>query len=146
MIHVVEARPYDTHIACRMWKQMVLEKRPDWNPRPDWWMEISYNLFISGLYTQLIAYDDTTPVGFMDFFVMPEPSTGEIHGVGQHLYVIPEARGKFVAGRLIREAKKIAGKKGVTVVDLFTFSDEVDQWAKCGYRPARVLMRSEFNV
>lgn len=148
MIAVVEATSEDLSVTQQLWLDMVKEKRPDWSPRSDWWLVLAEELLRSGTYTQLVAIDSTAmeAAGFLDFLVFPEPSTGKIHMVGQHLYVRPEYRGSSAALRLIRAAKKKAGKQGASVVELFAFSDEVDQWTKVGFSPVRILMRSETHV
>lgn len=129
------------HVAANMWVDMVLEKRPDWKPNIDWWMTIAAQNMAAGHYSQLFAIDGDEAIGFGDFFMFPEPSTGEIHCVGQHLYVKPEYRGTWAASRLVRAWNKVALDMGATKMELFAFQDEQGRWKKVGFEPVRVLMR-----
>lgn len=130
-------------IAAELWVEMVKESRPDWSPNPQWWMDIAARNMALGHYMQLFVLSDDDVCGFGDFFMFPEPSTGELHCTGQHLYVKPEYRGSAAAMLLVRRWHKIAKESGAKRLEMFTFYDEMDKWKKCGFDAARVLMRKE---
>lgn len=131
----------DIEAVSKLWAQMVVELAPDYSPRIDWWCEMAYRLFSTGVYCQFVAEEDGIIIGFIDGLVYPEPATGRMHGVGQHLYVIPAMRNTSVASRLYRRAMKEASKKSIDIVEFFCFDSEQQMWAKKGYRPVRTLMR-----
>ena len=94
-----------------------------------------------GTYTMFVAEEGGKLAGFGDFFIWPEPATGKVHMIGQHLYVKPEFRNTAIPGKLYASGIKAAKKKGATVFELFCFEKEQQMWNKKGYRPIRTLMR-----
>jgi len=132
-------------LAAELWMEMVKESRPDWEPNPHWWIDIAQKNMISGSYTQLFAVDGDDVCGFGDLFLFPEPSTGKLHCVGQHIYVRVPYRGSSAARSLVREWYKIAKDSGASYMELFAFDDEKERWNKKGFLPARVLMRKEMK-
>jgi len=122
---------------------MVKEKRPDWKPNVEWWMRIAIEQMNSGNYTQLFVVKGNKYIGFGDFFLFPEPSTGKIHCTGQHIFIRKKYRKSIAAFLLLRRWFRMAKESNCDVVDLFSFSNETERWARLGFRPTRVLMRKE---
>lgn len=128
-----------------LWVEMVKESRPDWKPSKEVWMAMAGSMLMGDTYMQLLAIEKERIVGFLDFMLFTEPSTGKLHCVGQHLYVKPEYRGSSAGSRIYREWTRICKASKVQVMELFSFEDEIDRWDKVGFMPVRVLMRKELN-
>ncbi len=124
----------------RLWWDMVREMRPDWEPRQDWWREHCFGFLRTGRYFIFAAEEGGKIVGFLDYFIFPEPSTGKIHAVGQHFYVKPEYRRTRVAWHLYQSAF-MAAKQRAENIDLFCFPEEEKFWKKRGFKPIRLSMR-----
>lgn len=92
----------------RLWLKMVDELAPDYTPNVEWWREIAYNTIRNGMYHVFVIEEGGRLLGFLDFFLYPEPSTGKVHMVGQHFWVEPEMRSNCVSGKLYRTALKSA--------------------------------------
>ena len=131
-------------VSC-LWEQMVNESRPDFTPNREWWEK----MFISFMNTPIIKYNVVVAeyegelVGFIDGFVFPEPSTGKVHGVGQHFYILPEHRQSTIAGRLYVDIVGIALRSGAEVLEFFCFPEGIPFWSKRGFTTARIMMRRE---
>ena len=126
-----------------LWEQMVGEARPDWVPNKDAWKTMALALFNTGNYVQLLAIENNKLVGFGDFVFFNEPSTGKLHSVGQHFYILPEYRKGQAGYKMYRAWKEISKGFGATVMELFSFADETARWTKVGFTPARTLLRKE---
>lgn len=123
-----------------LWLQMVKEAAPDYAPNVEWWVKMAEGLFDTGNYRIAVAESDTGIIGFLDWMLYPEPSTGKIHAVGQHFFVLHEHRDKDIAGRLYKRVVRDM-KRYTQAIDLFCFETERRFWQKKGYRPKRFLMR-----
>lgn len=122
---------------------MVRELAPEYTPNVEWWREHAKRFLSAGTYQAFVAEDGGRIVGFLDGFIFPEPSTGKLHGVGQHFYVLPEYRGTSAAGLLYRHLLKTARESGCQVIELFCFDREKSFWLKKGYKPVRSMVRRE---
>jgi len=140
---VREGSKSDIEQVSRLWLQMIVELSPSLTPNVEWWKEIANNLFNAGIYYLIVAEEEGILKGFIDGMLFPEPSTGRVHGVGQHMYVRPNYRKAIVAPRLYRKLIKVLRNNGATVLELFCFNNERAFWEKKGYRPLRQLMRRE---
>lgn len=130
--------------ASRLWLEMLKELAPQYkSPNIEWWRRTAENAFRRKVYFLFVADNGGKIVGFLDWFLFPEPSTGLVHAVGQHYYVMPEYRGTTVAGRLYRQTVAEAVKKGAKVFELFTFESQKPMWIDLGFNPLRTLMRKE---
>jgi len=125
----------------RLWLQMIAELSPSLTPNVEWWKEMANNLFDAGAYYLVVAEEDGVLKGFIDGMLFPEPSTGKIHGVGQHMYVRPNYRNTFIAARLYKKLVRALQDNGATILELFCFDNEKPLWEKKGYKPLRQLMR-----
>lgn len=143
MIIIRYARPHDVEEIASLWERMVKELKPDYAPNVSWWAGMAKVLLNTDAYRCLTAVDDCTGriIGFLDGFLYPEPSTGKLHAVGQHFYVLPEYRGTSTAGRLYKEAIRAARAAGSTVLEFFCFPAEQSFWENKGYAPTRMMMR-----
>lgn len=133
----------DIEQVSRLWLQMVAELSPSSTPNIDWWKEIAGNLFDTKVYYLVVAEEDGFLKGFIDGILYPEPATGKLHGVGQHMYVRPGYRRSITAPRMYRKLIKALRENGATVLELFCFNEEKTLWEKKGYKPLRQLMRRE---
>lgn len=131
----------DLPAASALWEQMVLSMRPEWTPNRTLWESMAKTMLNSGLYSLLIAEKDNVIVGFIDGMIFTEPSTGKVHGVGQHFFILPEYRGRL-GGELYRGMVSLALKKGAEVLEFFCFPEELSFWRRHGFGPARVMVRT----
>lgn len=138
-----QANEGDLVKASRLWLEMVNEMRPEFTPNVEWWRRIARDAMRRGDYALLVADDGGKIVGFLDWFLFPEPSTGKIHMVGQHLFLKPELRGTGVGRELYEKTMEIGVELGVKTFELFCFDDEKMYWEKRGFTPLRTLMRKE---
>lgn len=129
--------------ASRLWLEMVKEMRPDFTPNVEWWRRIAFESMRAGKYFILVADDGGKIVGFLDWFIFPEPSSGKIHAVGQHLYLKPELRGSGIGRNLYDKTIEEVKNMGITTVELFCFDNEKPMWEKRGFVPLRSLLRKE---
>jgi GNAT superfamily N-acetyltransferase len=130
--------------ASRLWLEMLAEMAPQYKtPNVGWWRGIATTNMRQENYFLLVADEGGKIVGFVDYFLFPEPSTGQIHAVGQHLFLRPEYRGKGMGRELLKTAEAQAIAKGVKAIDMFCFDAEKPMWEKHGYRPLRSLLRRE---
>ena len=100
MMKIIKGTIEDIEEVSQLWLEMVKELASSYNPRVDWWQIIAKRAINGGDYRIFILKDDDVMVGFVDFFIFPEPSTGMLHSVGQHLYVQPAYRDNKMTGRL----------------------------------------------
>ena len=131
--------------ASRLWLEMVEEMRPDFTPNVEWWRKIARESMRSGAYFLLVADDGGKINGFLDWFLFPEPSTGQIHMVGQHLYLKPEFRGTGIGREMYETALEFGKTRGIKTFELFCFDAEQPYWEKRGFAPLRTLMRKEIQ-
>ena len=144
-MQIRQANEGDLVKASRLWLEMVKEMRPDFTPNVEWWRKIARDSMRQGSYSMLVADDGGKIVGFLDWFLFPEPSTGQIHMVGQHLFLTPELRGTGVGRELYEKTMEIGVKRGVKIFELFCFDAEQVYWKKRGFSPLRTLMRKEIR-
>lgn len=123
-----------------LWEKMVLSMRPGWQPSREVWEGMCIAMMDSGFYSVLVVEKDKNIVGFADGMMFPEPSTGKMHGVGQHFFILPEYRG-MLGGELYREIISLALEKGAEVLEFFCFPEELPFWNRHGYQPARIMVR-----
>lgn len=129
--------------ASRLWLEMIAEMCPQFTPNVEWWRRIALNSMRIGTYFMLVADDGGKIVGFLDWFTFPEPSTGKIHAIGQHLYLKPEYREKGIGRELYEKALKTVIEGGIHTIDMFCFDREKPLWEKKGFKPLRSLLRKE---
>jgi GNAT superfamily N-acetyltransferase len=136
----------DAHQISILWKDMVMEARPNWNPNAYDWQKMCEDLLCSGIYHIVVFEHNKTIVGFIDGMIFPEPSTGKKHGVAQHFYVVPEHRGTGVSGKLYEEILFVAMQNGATILELFCFPEMEKYWQDRGFETKRLMMRRPINV
>ena len=143
MIVIRYAGPHEVEEIASLWERIVKELKPDYAPNVSWWIGMAKALLNTEAYHLLTAVDDCTGriVGFLDGFLYPEPSTGKLHAVGQHFYVLPEYRKTSVSARLYREAIRVARAAEASVLEFFCFPEEQPFWASKGYTATRMMMR-----
>lgn len=125
----------------RLWLQMVGELAPELTPNANWWREIAANQMEVNNYKAVVAEVGGKLLGFVDYFIFPEPATGKIHCVGQHLFILPEHRGSDIAGKLWRCVLKQSRKDGAKTHELFCFVNQEGFWNHHGFKKTRILMR-----
>jgi len=128
-----------------LWLEMVAELAPDFKPNVKWWIELATNTMESGVYSMFVAEEFGCIVGFIDYFIFPEPSDGKVHMVGQHLFVYPEYRGMKVSEGLYRAAIKRGKSQGAEVRELCCFDSEKEMWEKKGYKSLRSFVRRDMG-
>lgn len=138
-----EAAEADIVKASRLWLEMIAEMKPELTPNISWWRKIATKSLREGNYFMHVADDGGSIVGFLDYFRFPEPSTGKIHAVAQHLYLRRDLRGNGIGNMLIEAAIKSAKDMGILTMELFCFENEKPMWEKKGFKPYRSLMRME---
>ena len=143
LVQIREGNEGDIVKVSRLWVEMVREMRPDFTPNVEWWRKIARESMRQGPYAMLVADSGGKIVGFLDWFVFPEPSTGKIHMVGQHLFLLPEYRTTGIGRTLYERAIEFGKSKGITTFELFCFDNEKLHWEKRGFSALRTLMRKE---
>jgi GNAT superfamily N-acetyltransferase len=129
--------------VSRLWNEMVYEKRPEWTPNMDWWRDIAVKNFRAGVYFFYVADEGGKLVGFTDFFIYKEPSTGQLTGAGQHLFLKKEYRDKKIGLQLMLEVLEYYKTHGVTTAEIYCFGEEQSMWEAKGFKAVRTLMRVE---
>ncbi len=125
-----------------LWLDMVNEMMPNEKPRMDWWLKIAKHLYGTGMYSIVIARYMERIIGFIDYVLFPEPSTGEYHGVAQCLYVVPEYRNKKrISFNMVRMAIRNSKIRGAKKIEFFVMHDDQKKWIRRGYYPYRTMMR-----
>jgi len=138
-----EANENDVLKVSRLWLQMVEELASDLTPNLDWWRNHATSFMKSGNYFMFVAESGGKILGFIDFFLFPEPATSKIHAIGQHFYVLKEYRHTGVSSKLWKRAIKNAKKNGAQLFELFCFEKEKKFWEHHGFLPKRILVRKE---
>ena len=129
--------------VSRLWLQMVNELSPKFTPNVQMFRAHCEKFMSNGNYEMFVADEGGRIVGFLDFFLFPEPSDGKLHGVGQHFYVIPEYRGNCVSGKLYKNTIRTMKERGCAVRELCCFENEKQGWIKKGYEPLRSIVRRD---
>ena len=132
----------DLYNISKLWERLVLDARPEFKPRRDIWEQMAMQLLSTNNYTILVAEVNGEIVGFIDGFIFMEPSTGKVHGIGQHFYVLPGHRKMFIGAELYREIVSLAVEKDAEVLEFFCFPEDLPFWRRHGYSPARVMVRA----
>lgn len=133
----------DVEEIAALWLEMVKELDPSLTPNRDWWEKHAHIFMQSPTYTMLVVEEDKRIVGFLDFFMFPEPATSKIHAVFQHFYVIPIYRNRYYSSALYREGLKSAKENGAKTIEFCCFPKEVSFWEKHGCSLKRNFMRRE---
>lgn len=127
--------------VARLWLCMTTEVRPDLEPRLDWWVDITKRSLQSLDYKMLVADVDGGVVGFIDWWLLANPSDGKVHMTSQYMYLLPEYRDSGVARQLYLEAIFMAKEAGAQALELLCFEGEVEKWNKKGYKPTIFIMQ-----
>jgi GNAT superfamily N-acetyltransferase len=95
-----------------------------------------------------IAAADGMPVGFAEGSLRVPPAYYEpgVLGLINHLYVVPQQRGKGLAGQLVRRLQGWFESRRVRTVQLHVVrgnQDAVDFWAGRGFETELMQMRSK---
>jgi GNAT superfamily N-acetyltransferase len=129
--------------VSRLWLNMVKELAPDLNPNMEWWRRHAEKFMKTDDYFMFVAEEGGRILGFVDYFLFPEPATSKIHAVGQHLYVLPEHRNNEVSGKLWKIVLRHSKKRGAEIHELFCFEKEQKFWERHKFSLRRFLMRKE---
>jgi GNAT superfamily N-acetyltransferase len=139
-----QATEADIVKASRLWLDMLAEMAPQFDtPNVKWWREIATTSMRQGTYFMLVADEGGKIVGFLDWFLFPEPSTGQVHAVGQHLFLEDAYRGVGFGRELYERALAWAKKHEIKSIDMFCFDNEKPMWLRRGFTPLRTLLRKE---
>ena len=139
-----QATEADIVKASRLWLEMLAEMAPQFDtPNVKWWREIAAVNMRQGQYHMLVADEGGKIVGFLDWFLFPEPSTGKVHVVGQHLFLESDYRGKGTGRELYETAIAWVKEHEIKSIDMFCFDKELPMWQKRGFVPLRTLLRKE---
>jgi len=92
-----------------------------------------------------IAIDDDSPVGFIMGNRYYEPSDSRIHGISQHIYVLPEYRNTGTAMRLYRSLAKTFKTLGVQVISLYCLPARTSFWIRKGFKPVQTMFSKELK-
>ena len=124
----------------RLWRKLVNEKNPDYNPRVDWWRDYTAAAMAQGNYYLFVAEDGGRIVGFTSFIVAPEPATGTIQAIGRHIYVETEFRRQRIGSLFHKEHLRIARERKCSAWVLGCDSLDEGMWIKKGFRPYHKLV------
>lgn len=131
----------DLHKIANLWLKLVNELAPELTPNAIWWKKLAGEHIKTNNYMIFVAELGGRIIGFIDYFLFPEPATSKLHCVGQHLYILPEYRKQNVAGNLWKTAIKTSKLQGAQVHELFCFEKEVAFWNKRKFHVKRLLLR-----
>jgi len=131
----------DIYPVSLLWLEMVSESGNNLNPNVEWWRSHALELINNPVYRLFVAEEKGEIVGFLDYFLFPEPATSKIHCIGQQFFVKSPYRDKDVSGKLYKTVIKDAQKNGAEVFELFCFEDDLHFWKKHGYELKRCLVR-----
>lgn len=139
---IKKATVKDLDMIGNLWLEMAAEIVPDtYAPNVAWWKMIAERLIKSDVeYHIYYATDNNNIIGFVDILIFGEPATGKTHLTGQHFFVKREYRKGVVGKMLYLKVLRFIKNAKIEVVDLFCNPDD-KQWLKCGYKPARMLVR-----
>jgi len=134
----------DLNKIGRLWLEMVRELTPNYTPMLDWWKAITINLMRNNKeYYVFVADDNGKIVGFLDFLLLAEASTGKVQALGRHYYVKPEYRKTKIASEIYHESCEEAIKRGAKAFTLLCLPKGVRFWKKRGFKIDEVSMRME---
>lgn len=131
----------DLHEVGRLWLAMVDELAPESEPNLDFWRAITVNLMRLTHYVMLVAEEGRKIIGFVDFGFEVDAATSRIQMTTRHFYVIPEARGTGVAGRLYRAGMRTGQDRGARDVVFLAGDRERPFWERHGYERGQNVMR-----
>ena len=132
---------HDVLKVSRLWLRMVEETAPHLTPDVSMWRKHAEGFLTNGAYSIWVAEEGGRLVGFIDSFLFPEPSTGKLHWVGQHFYVLPEFRKGPVPGLIWRSALSLSKRNGAKVWEFCCFEGMRPFWEKRGFKQTRCFMR-----
>lgn len=135
----------DIDAVSKLWLSMVNEFEPQNIPNRGWWIDRQAGLYNSGIYYQFIAEEEIGIIGMVDFLIIPEPSDGKIHAIGQQLYVLPGFRKTSIAGRLWKAAYKQA-RELAQVMDTTAYAETKPFWEKRGFKFYCYSLRKEVGL
>jgi hypothetical protein len=132
----------DVKKVSRLWLKMVDELMPEHTANLEWWRQCAFNAFNGAAGYQLFVIEDGGAIlGFLDFFVLAEPSTGKAHAMARHFYIIPELRNGAAARELYHVSMSAAKAAGAQVIDLFCGEKEMAFWGDKGYHVSEFKMQ-----
>jgi len=121
---------------------MTNDLTPGCNPRLDWWMNYTNSLLRSGDYRVIVYRYNDRIIGFVDGFLLKEPSSGELHGVVQYLYVLSEFRIHSVAGKeLYKAIIRYFIECHTDTIDFMCPCEDVLKWERRNSKPVYIVMR-----
>jgi GNAT superfamily N-acetyltransferase len=132
----------DIDLVGLLWLDMVRELNPSYTPNIGWWKNITLGMMRQYKSHYLfVAEEAQDVVGFIDFFVVPEPATGCAHAVCRHLYVRPENRNRGVSNSLLRQYDESAKKEAAAVLELECGQEQHSFWQGKGFVPVQLRMK-----
>src|SRR4030067_2079419 len=132
----------DIQAVSFLWLQMAKEKNYR-NAKIDWWREITFNLFETGVYFIFVAILDNQIIGFLDYSLCPEPATGKIQAVAGHYFVLSAYRGGKISYTLYRAAHDDAKGKGAQSLRTSCILGQEKFWQKRGFQVSETLLIKE---
>jgi len=147
MIKVRPAELSDLHDLGTLWVEMVGEEFGNnvWADELYWERVIGVAIEGDKNFVMFIAEDDNTPVGFIMGQIYYEPSDSKMHGISQHIYVVPEYRHTGVAIRLYHTLAKTMKSMGVEVMSLYCIPSRSEFWARKGFKPIQTMFSKELK-
>lgn len=143
MIEVGFATTDDLPELSDLWYKFAKEAAPEDNPNKGLWMSTieSYLKNDSTPYKMVVGRDDGTIISFADVFIMHQPSTDKIHGIGQHFYTHPAYRKSMVSSMVLKKLMDWGKAQGVEIIELFTDTIEDSFWLRHKFKPQTLMVR-----
>jgi len=145
-INIRQGTIRDVNRVSRLWFDAIKEANPDSNPNIDWWRAF-VNLFLQqnpDFHLWVLEIDGMIH-GFCNFFMIAEPLTGQVHAIGQNIYISPEYRNTKAVFLLYKTFLKDVKSLGATVIDISCSIDgyEREMFKRKGYKEVEVKLRKQ---
>lgn len=143
MIKVEFATTGDLLELANLWYRFAKEAEPTDAPNKELWIKGIKNFIENETtpYRMVVGREDGVIVAFADAFIIHQPSTDKIHGIGQHFYTHPLYRKTLVSSIMLK--KLIDWGKGhkVEIIELFTDTLDDSFWLKHKFKPQTLMVR-----
>ena len=131
----------DVEEMAILWRMMIKEIQPNGEANKAWWIQYQREMMKTNLYCSFVATYQSVMVGFINGLVYPDAVTGDLIGLGQDFYVVPEFRGGKITKLLYRNLIKSGKKRGVKALEFTCFEGQLDMWMNKGYKINKYYVR-----
>lgn len=138
--------PDEVESVAELWLSMGLELHPQSTPSRETWIELTQGLFRSGKYHIVVAEHEGQLVGFVDGFVYLEPTSGQLTGISQYIYIMPAYRMGDVAPRMYELIQRLVNGDGAQTVLITAELQTKRMWERKGFVVEKYIMRKQVEM